>query len=78
MRSLPKINFRRVGIICRQSRIPPCKSSDAGFRFAEERPVNVFYWIDGKFGHALSAGTDKATLARIATAVYTQLEKPVS
>jgi anti-sigma factor RsiW len=49
---------------------------DTGFRFAEEGPVNVFYWIDGKFGYALSAGTSKAELARIATAVYEQLDKP--
>ncbi len=45
-----------------------------GFRFAQEGPVNVFYWIDGKFGYALSAGIDKGELARIATAVYTQLQ----
>lgn len=48
---------------------------DTGFRFAQEGPVNVFYWIDGKFGYALSAGIDKPALARIATAVYEQLEK---
>jgi anti-sigma factor RsiW len=36
----------------------------------------MFYWIDGKFGYALSAGTNKAELARVATAVYDQLEKP--
>ncbi|HSY27837.1 MAG TPA: anti-sigma factor, partial [Burkholderiaceae bacterium] len=49
-------------------------NKDTGFRFAQEGPVNVFYWIDGKFGYALSAGTDKGELARIATAVYEQLE----
>lgn len=47
---------------------------DTAFRFAQEGPVNVFYWIDGKFGYALSAGIDKAELARIAAAVYDQLE----
>ena len=47
---------------------------DIGFRFAKEGPVNVFYWIDGKFGYALSAGIDKSELARVATAVYDQLE----
>jgi len=47
---------------------------DTGFRFAKEGPVNVFYWIDGQFGYALSAGIDKAELARVATAVYDQLE----
>jgi anti-sigma factor RsiW len=34
----------------------------------------VFYWIDGKFGYALSAGMDKRELARVAAAVYAQLE----
>lgn len=47
---------------------------DAGFRFAREGPVNVFYWVDGQFGYALSAGIDKGELARVATAVYDQLE----
>ena len=49
-------------------------SREAGFRFAEEGPVNVFYWIDGDFGYALSAGIDKGTLAAVATAVYEQLK----
>ena len=48
---------------------------DTAFRFAQEGPVNVFYWIDGKFGYALSAGIDKGELARIATAVYAQLNE---
>lgn len=46
-----------------------------GFRFAQEGPVNVFYWIDSKFGYAVSAGIGKAELTRIAKAVYEQLEK---
>lgn len=47
---------------------------DTAFRFAQEGSVNVFYWIDGKFGYALSAGIDKNELARVATAVYDQIE----
>lgn len=50
-------------------------NKDAGFRFVQEGPVNVFYWIDGKFGYALSAGINKGELARVASAVYEQLEK---
>jgi anti-sigma factor RsiW len=50
-------------------------NKDTGFRFAEEGPINVFYWIDGKFGYVLSAGIRKAELSRIATAVYEQLKK---
>ncbi|GAC1540559.1 MAG: anti-sigma factor [Myxococcales bacterium] len=49
-------------------------NKDTVFRFAQEGPVNVFYWIDGKFGYALSAGIDRGRLARVATAVYEQLE----
>lgn len=50
-------------------------NQDTAFRFAQEGPVNVFYWIDGKFGYALSAGINKTELSRIATAVYAQLEQ---
>lgn len=50
-------------------------NKDTGFRFAQEGLVNVFYWIDGKFGYALSAGVSKSELSRIATAVHEQLEK---
>lgn len=48
------------------------RNQDTAFRFAQEGPVNVFYWIDGKFGYALSAGIAKDQLARVATAVYAQ------
>ena len=47
---------------------------DTAFRFAQDGAVNVFYWIDGKFGSALSAGIDKGKLALVATAVYDQIE----
>ncbi|MYM73746.1 anti-sigma factor [Duganella sp. FT134W] len=53
-------------------------NQDTGFRFAREGRVNVFYWIDGKFGYALSASADKGELARVAAAVYEQLDKPES
>ena len=44
------------------------------FRFAQEGPVSVFYWIDRECGYALSGEVDKPTLARVATSVYKQLE----
>ena len=49
-------------------------NQETAFRFAQEGPVKVFYWIDGKFGYALSATIDKGELARLATSVYDQLE----
>jgi anti-sigma factor RsiW len=50
------------------------RGSETGFRFAQEGDVGVFYWIDGKFGYALSGSLDKAALATLANAVYAQLE----
>ncbi len=50
-------------------------NQETAFRFAQEGKVNVFYWIDGKFGYALSSSIDKDELARVATAVYDQIER---
>jgi anti-sigma factor RsiW len=50
-------------------------NQNTAFRFAQEGTVNVFYWVDGKFGYALSAGIDKDKLAAVATAVYDQIER---
>ena len=46
----------------------------AAFRFAQEGPVAVFYWIDRDCGYALSGELDRGTLTRVAGAVYKQLE----
>lgn len=46
------------------------------FRFAQEGEVGVFYWIDGRYGYALSGALDRAALAKLADAVYAQLEPP--
>jgi anti-sigma factor RsiW len=43
------------------------------FRFAQEGPVSVFYWIDGNWGYALSGEIDKPSLSRVSTSVYRQL-----
>lgn len=48
---------------------------ETAFRFAQEGRINVFYWIDGQFGYALSASIGKDELARIARAVYDQIER---
>jgi anti-sigma factor RsiW len=49
-------------------------NDSTGFRFTQEGRVGVFYWIDGKFGYALSGALDKTALGKIAGAVYAQLE----
>lgn len=49
---------------------------DSAFRFAQEGKINVFYWVDGQFGYALSGDIAKSDLAGVAMAVYQQLERP--
>jgi anti-sigma factor RsiW len=43
------------------------------FRYTQEGKVSVFYWIDGNWGYALSGELDKASLSRLSTSVYRQL-----
>ena len=47
--------------------------TDTAFRFAREGQVNVFYWVDGRFGYAISADADRSVLARVSGEVYRQL-----
>ena len=46
----------------------------AAFRFAQEGGVNVFYWVEGRFGYALSSAAGRDELARVAGAVYRELQ----
>lgn len=48
-------------------------SRETAFRYARENGIGVFYWLDGRFGYALSGDMEKSGLLRIATAVYQQL-----
>lgn len=50
-------------------------NQDTSFRFSQQGTVNVFYWVDGPFGYALSADADKAELARVSAEVYRQLAR---
>ena len=43
---------------------------DTGFRYARENEVDVFFWIDGRFGYALSGNTGREDMLRLATLVY--------
>ncbi|MCE4060183.1 anti-sigma factor [Pandoraea sputorum] len=46
----------------------------AAFRFYEDGPVRVFYWVDKTFGYAISGGIDRATLTALSQDVYAALE----
>ena len=50
-------------------------NQDTAFRFAREGSINVFYWVDGAFGYAISADAGKDELARVSGEVYQQLAR---
>ncbi|MCF8178572.1 MAG: anti-sigma factor [Sulfuritalea sp.] len=45
------------------------------FRHAREKNIDVFYWVDGDFGYALSGNTGREDMLRLATLVYQQQVK---
>lgn len=46
---------------------------ETAFHFGRDGPVNVFYWIDGAFGYAISGGANRAELMRVSQEVHRQL-----
>ncbi|MFT4067294.1 anti-sigma factor family protein [Paraburkholderia sp.] len=48
-------------------------SNTTAFKLYQSGPVNVFYWVDGDFGYAVSGGIDRKTLLQLAHDVYAQL-----
>lgn len=49
--------------------------ADTGFGHARENGIDVFYWVDGRFGYALSGATGRADMLRLAKDVHTQLAR---
>jgi anti-sigma factor RsiW len=50
-------------------------SSTTAFKLYQDGPVNVFYWVDGDFGYAVSGGIDRQVLLELSHHVYEQLTK---
>ncbi|NML30025.1 anti-sigma factor family protein [Paraburkholderia antibiotica] len=48
-------------------------ANTTAFRLYQAGPVNVFYWVDGDFGYAVSGGIDRKQLLQLAHDVYAQL-----
>ncbi len=48
-------------------------SRETAFRFSQEDRVSVFYWIEGRYGYALSGEMGREQLLGIANTVYRQL-----
>jgi len=51
----------------------PAQRGKTAFRYAEEKGVAVFYWIDGPLGYALAGKMTRQELLKLADAVYAQL-----
>ena len=49
------------------------EGKETAFRYAHERGISVFYWVDGRFGYAISGEINKDDLLRVANIVYQQL-----
>ena len=50
------------------------KNAGTAFSFAQQGKLNVFYWVDGPFGYAISAEAERSTLALVSGEVYRQLD----
>ena len=48
-------------------------TKETAFRYSREDRISVFYWIDGRFGYALSGEMGREQLLNVANAVYQQL-----
>ncbi|RFU49564.1 anti-sigma factor [Paraburkholderia sp. DHOC27] len=48
-------------------------SNTTAFKLYQDGPVNVFYWVDGDFGYAISSGIDRKQLLQLSHDVYAQL-----
>jgi anti-sigma factor RsiW len=48
-------------------------SNTTAFKLYQDGPVNVFYWVDGDYGYAVSGGIDRNVLLQLSHDVYAQL-----
>ena len=67
-----KIGQRLTLYVTREA-VLPAGQSETAFRFGQNGPVNVFYWVDKNFGYALSGEVDRQEMLRVSQAVYRQL-----
>jgi len=64
---------RRVTLYVRRA---VAGNSETSFRHATQNGVDVFYWIDGDFGYALSGQIGQQAIRQLADAAYRQLVNP--
>ena len=52
---------------------PESAPASTSFRFNNEGTTSSFYWVDGRYGYALTGALPRASLERLANLAYTQL-----
>lgn len=50
-------------------------TAETAFRFAEQGPVNTFYWVEGNWGYALSGELSRSQLLQIAQTIHGYLSE---
>lgn len=64
---------QRLTVYVRPQASPlPADAPQAGFRYARENGVDVFYWVEGAFAYALAGNTGREDMLRLAQLVYRQ------
>ncbi len=48
-------------------------ATDTAFRYTKERNLDVFYWVDRKWGYALSGAVGRERMLELSNAIYKQL-----
>ncbi|MBI1906168.1 MAG: anti-sigma factor [Rhodocyclales bacterium] len=49
------------------------QTTDTSFRYARENGIDVFYWVEDRYGYALSGNTGRDDMLGLATLVYRQI-----
>jgi anti-sigma factor RsiW len=49
------------------------QATNASFRYASENGIDVFYWVEDRYGYALSGNTGRDDMLGLATLVYRQI-----
>ncbi|MBI4742622.1 MAG: anti-sigma factor [Betaproteobacteria bacterium] len=55
-------------------RTDAAENRETAFRYAQEGQIGVFYWLDGRFGYALSGELPREQLLKLSELAYQQLD----
>ncbi|MBL8310104.1 MAG: anti-sigma factor [Burkholderiales bacterium] len=62
-----------VSVLAAETASAAANGGERAFRFATEGNTQTFYWVEGRFGYALSGEVARSELAALADSAYRQL-----